>query len=278
MSQDITLYSPAKANLFFHVLNKRSDGYHAIESLVQVFSLFDTLSISLADEISSYSSNIDCLAFDSSNLIYKAIELFKLKTHLKFHVTVHLDKKIPIKSGLGGGSSNAATTLWGLNKLLKTSFTSAELAEMGKELGADVPLFFGPGRVFCQGIGEKLTPVSYESESYYLACPKNLFLSTPEVFKHLNLEDRILPKHKINHYDLLTINHLESPAFKVCPALFDLKQSLYALGFKKVMMTGSGSCFICSSNVTGPFLKGVDFYQVSPLLRERDGWYNLNYY
>jgi 4-diphosphocytidyl-2-C-methyl-D-erythritol kinase len=276
VSQDITLYSPAKANLFFHVLNKRSDGYHAIESLVQVFSLFDTLSISLTDEISSFSSNVDYLTFDSSNLIYRAIELFKLKTHLKFHVKVRLDKKIPIKSGLGGGSSNAATTLWGLNKLLSTSFSSNELAQMGKELGADVPLFFGPGRVFCQGIGEKLTPVSYESKSYYLACPKNLSLSTPEVFKNLNLENRPFPQDKINYYNPLTINHLESSAFNLCPALFELKQSLYALGFQKVMMTGSGSCFICSSNLKNPFLLGVDFYHVLPLLREEKSWYYLD--
>lgn len=278
----ITLFSPAKINLFFRVLNKRKDGYHDIASLIQAISFGDTLSISLKEESSStFSCNEETLVFDEKNLIYKAIELFKKNTHLRFNVDINLDKQIPMQAGLGGGSSNAATTLYALNKLLKTDLSDAVLAEWGSSLGADVPCFFSLGRVFCEGIGEKLTLIEERKESYWIAKPRNLDLSTPSVYEQCNpLQSSTLdPKGLLEAFQnkqISFINDLEKAAFSLLPTLKSFKQSCFDLGFKYVMMTGSGTAFICIGDVINPSLPNTVFIKGSSLSRESDHWYNCS--
>lgn len=203
----LTLFSPAKVNLFFKVLFQREDGYHQIASLFQAVSLGDTLTFELAEDRDQFTSEGIDVPLDSSNLILKALKAFRKKTRLKFFVKIHLVKKIPLGAGLGGGSSNAATTLFGLNQLLsqfylKNSEKKQELAQdlknalikygsclfssdllaLALELGSDVPFFFSSGTAFCQGRGEILEDLQIPLESFYIACP-HLNISTKLVFE-----------------------------------------------------------------------------------------------
>lgn len=277
--KSITLFSPAKINLFFRVLNKREDGYHDIASLIQAISFGDTLSISLRKESSDrFISNESSLLFNNTNLIYKAVELFKKRTHLQFNVDITLDKRIPMQAGLGGGSGNAATTLYALNQLLGAHIPDNTLAVWGSTLGADVPCFFSLGRVFCEGIGEKLTTVEKQDESYWIAKPKNLHLSTAAVYSKCSpsrssMLDPVALLEAFQNKSIFFTNDLESAAFSLLPNLKDFKQSCFDLGFKHVMMTGSGTAFVCVGDVKDPFLPDTVFMKVSSLSRDPSSWY-----
>jgi 4-diphosphocytidyl-2-C-methyl-D-erythritol kinase len=169
--------------------------------------------------------------------------------------------------------------LHGLNQLLHTKIPEATLAAWGSTLGADVPSFFSAGRVFCEGIGEKLTPVTHREESYYLIKPRDLFLSTPEVFAQYNCKTtahkckaRLLDSFARGDGDY--INDLERPAFEMLPALKIFKQRCIDLGFKHVVMTGSGTAFVCvGGDVHPPFMSGVEVMQVKSLCRSPMQWY-----
>lgn len=256
------LFSPAKLNLFFRVLRKREDGYHDISSLFQAISLGDTLSLSIDTQDSFTCSNPE-LPLDSSNLVIKALHLFRKKTSIPFSVRIHLDKQIPMEAGLGGGSSNAATTLWGLNKLLGNPATEKELAVWGSELGSDVPFFFSTGTAFCQGRGEIVESTTLiEPFSAYLAKP-HFGLSTPKVYGAIHYSE-------LSSTDDLYKNDLEKPAFRLKPELAQFKQSLLRMGFSHVCMTGSGTCFFCLGTPSASIFPLIKTFGIS---RSLNSWY-----
>lgn len=265
----LTLFSPAKVNLFFRVLHKRKDGYHDIASVVQCVDFGDTLTVSLTEGEESFSCLETTLSWNLSNLIYKAVHLFREKTGLHFRVSVHLKKRIPMQAGLGGGSSNAATMLYALNHLLNTGISDQELAKWGTTLGADVPCFFGLGRVFCEGIGEQLTLVSQEQEEYWIAKPMHLSLATPEVYAECTPR----PGEILAHHKTLE-NDLEEAAFKILPSLEQFKQQCLALGFTSVTMTGSGTAFVCRGDVLHPDLPHTLFVKTRSISRKAGSWYS----
>lgn len=274
----LILLSPAKINLFFRVLRKREDGYHDIASLFQMVSFGDTLSISLHPSEDSFSTDEPLLRWNQSNLIYRAVELFKQKTGTQFFVRIDLQKKIPMQAGLGGGSSNAATVLYGLNQLLHTKISEEVLAKWGATLGADVPSFFSNGRVFCEGIGEKLTPIAKRQESYWLIKPKNLSLSTPEVFAKY-VVDKMSNKSPSELLEGFSrgfgdyVNDLETAAFELLPSLKEFKNKCIGLGFQHVVMTGSGAAFVCIGDIKPPVFDNADIIKVQSVHRTSEKWY-----
>lgn len=243
-------------NLFFRVKSKREDGYHNIETVMQAIDLLDYLEVER--------SEADEYDLPGSNLVIRALHLFRYKTGEDFRVRVHLTKHIPVFAGLGGGSSNAASMLYGLRQLSESKPSMTTLAEWGAELGSDIPFFFTHGRAFCSGRGEILREVleRMEPTPFYIAKP-DINLSTPEVYAHCTLGT-----------DPLTLgNDLESAAFALRPSLRTFKESLLALGFDAVQMTGSGSGFFCLGGPSHPHLEGTKFYHVRPIYREKDNWY-----
>ena len=135
---ELSLFSPAKLNLFFRVLHRREDGFHEIASLYQAISLGDTLTVALAEE-DQFTCDHPTLPRDASNLVCRAVALFREQTGSAARYRIHLSKKIPVESGLGGGSSNAATVLWGCNALTGSRIPIEKLAQWGALLGSDVP-------------------------------------------------------------------------------------------------------------------------------------------
>lgn len=270
----LELLSPAKLNLFFRVLRKRPDGYHDIASLYQAVDCFDRLFFSPAktDLLTCSDPTLPC---DSSNLVYKALQLFK--THFPFPESfhIHLEKKIPMQAGLGGGSSNAATTLWGLNELTGKRATLKELQELGALLGSDVAFFFSSGTAYCTGRGEVLTPYALPQPlSGWIAKPA-YGLSTPLVYQHTKADylPQRDPEQALKHFPTF-YNDLEVPAFALEPRLAKLKEKLQRSGFESVTMTGSGTAFFCIGK-KAPFpMDEVTFFPFHSIQRLRFSWYS----
>lgn len=272
----LTLRSPAKLNLFLHVVGRREDGYHDLASLFQAIDLCDIISFKLASQ-DHLTCNVANIPLDKTNLILKAAEVFRRHTGLSFGIHVDLQKHIPSQAGLGGGSGNAATALWALNKLLGSPANESELMEWSAEVGSDVPFFFSQGSAFITGRGEYVYPVSaLPPQTLWVVKPFE-GLSTPAVFRQLKLAS-LKPRNcheildRFLYGEPMYFNDLEEAAFAVLPSLQSTKTFLLKCGFETVLMSGSGSSFFCIGEGRGfdsfPYVRKVHFTN-----RKADSWY-----
>lgn len=174
------LPAPAKLNLFLHVTGRRADGYHELQSLMVPISLADTLDFELRED-GRIDRTGDVIGGIEQDLCVRAARLLKQESGTPFGVEIAVDKRIPAGSGMGGGSSDAATTLLALNRLWRLGWPRETLAALGARLGADVPFFLGGGAAFVEGIGERLTPVAWPTGWYAVIHPQ-VAVSTAEIF------------------------------------------------------------------------------------------------
>jgi len=253
MKERLVLESPAKINLRLEILGNREDGYHELKTIFQKVSLHDTLRFSLKKRrgISITTDHPD-LPAGKTNLIYRAAQSILKRSGYKGGATVEVEKRIPLGAGLGGGSSNAATTLKALNQLLETSFSQKELMQMGLEIGADVPFFFLKGAALGSGIGEKLKKIELPRLWYVLIYP-NFEVSTRWAYQnfdkrgkakgltnqqfHISL-DKLLNSPK--GVSQILFNHLEAVVSKKYPQIDVMKKMLLSAGALGALMTGSG--------------------------------------
>lgn len=270
--------SPAKINLFLRVLFRREDGYHEIASLFQAVNLFDEITFNFAtvDRLTSTSDN---LPLDERNLIVKALHLFRKKTNSPHFFHIHLNKKIPIQAGVGGGSSNAATTLFALNALHGFQVNELTLKSWSEELGSDVPFFFSKGSSYCTGRGEIFENVKITSQNkIWLVKPQN-GLSTPLIFKNLKLNECSdkNPKELLDNFlkgNFSPVNDLEKPAFTLLPELKKLKEDLLSQGFERVFLTGSGTALVCLGKNIPDVTYPTTCYPLLFISREEKQWYS----
>ncbi len=274
----ITRLSPAKLNLFLHITGKRADGYHNLQTVFRLLDWGDYLHFSVSDNavISTIDSELSADQFChqllilagaeaitisiEDNLIFKAarallasaIQSNTLPEQLaKVHIT--LDKHLPMGAGLGGGSSNAATTMLVLNEIWQLNFTCAELIKIGATVGADVPIFIFGQDAIAMGIGEELTAINLPNQQYLVLTP-NAHVNTAKLFAHPKLQRDIAPlsiqtiQSQSNYYvqDLLTPYHnVFTPVVtSLAPAVTDALnylQGLEAQTLSTARMTGSGS-------------------------------------
>ena len=266
------LFSPAKINLCFFVLHKRKDGFHEIASLMQAISFGDILTFKKSKHETVTTSNLQ-LACDETNLINKSVRLFRKKTGYLQSFHIHTEKSIPIRSGLGGGSGNVATTLWALNRLSGLSIEEKVLRQWAGEISSDAPFFFSSGTAFVTGRGEVVQDLApLQKRSLWIAKPKDEGLSTPLVYKYCCPHASFI----IDPYSIYEkqqfFNQLESSAFMLRPDLAQLKHKLIELGFNTVVMTGSGSAFFCFGNIQ-PHMSRVKFIKTTFLSRSYKAWY-----
>ncbi len=276
----ISLLSPAKVNLFLRILHRRPDGYHELASLFQTINLCDTLHLAKSDTDILATTDTN-LPTGPSNLIWKAIDLFRKKTGHVFPVNVVLEKRIPVEAGLGGGSSNAAAALWAINHLAGKPASSEDLMTWAAEIGSDVPFFFSSGTAYCTGRGEKiksLPPLPPQKISIFKPLEG---LSTPAVYRRLKVEclQKRDPDSCLKNFMKerpCYFNDLEGAAFELLPSLSQYKKSLEALGFKHVLLSGSGSAFFClGDKVSSPSdLSKSEFeYSTQFISRSDQAWY-----
>ena len=238
----ITLPSPAKLNLFLHILDRREDGYHNLQTLFQILDYGDQLSFSVnkQPEINLISAIEDVAPQD--NLVFKAARALQQATNCRWGCEIQLNKKIPMGAGLGGGSSNAATALVGLNSLWQCDLSLDQLAEIGCELGADVPVFVKGFSAFAEGIGDKLTPITLD-EFWYLVVTPKIKVSTEQIFCHSELT-RNAQAIKIRALsEELYRNDCQSVVETLYPEVKQVSDWLKRYG--NPLMTGTGASVYC---------------------------------
>lgn len=198
----ITLPAVAKLNLFLHITGRRADGYHNLQTLFQLLDSGDELSFTLRDDSNIVLACNDASLINEQNLVVRAARLLQQYSNSTKGCDIYLNKQLPMGGGLGGGSSDAATTLLGLNTLWQLGLSNDELAALGLKLGADVPLFVRGQTSFAEGVGEKLQPVDLPEQVYLVVTP-DCHVSTAEIFQH---PDLIRDTPSILPQDVLTAN------------------------------------------------------------------------
>lgn len=253
----LTLKSFAKLNLFLKVLNKRPDNYHNIETLFERISLYDTISLRLrSDRIINITCENPDLPTDETNFCYKSAKILQDKYKVKKGVDIKIMKRIPISAGLGGGSSNAATTLIGLNRLWRLNLSLNRLVSLSKLIGCDVP-FFIYNSPFAKGLnrGDKIVPINALKELrlwHILVVPK-ITVSTPLVYKkwdafsgltttpyNVKMITSALRIKAVSLLPAFLYNGLEDVTLRLYPQVMRVKKELIHLGLKSILMSGSG--------------------------------------
>ncbi len=246
LTQLLDVPAPAKLNLFLHVVGRRPDGYHLLQSVFMLIDWCDTLHFELRRDGRIQRHDSHGADLPSDDLCVRAATVLKQASGCTLGIDITLDKHIPMQAGLGGGSSDAATTLLALNHLWGLHWPTERLIGLGMQLGADVPFFLGGRNAWVEGIGEQLTPVNLP-ESRFLVLKPPAGVSTPEIFKHpaLNRQEK---RHIIE--DFLAIdarelyrwgsNNLQPVAQRLCP---DISAGLawFSQQGLQARMTGSGS-------------------------------------
>ena len=231
--------APAKLNLFLHILGRRPDGYHNLQTAFQLLQFGDDLQFDItASGAITLSRDYDLVPVEQ-DLIYRAAHLLKQKTGTKRGASIVINKRIPAGGGLGGGSSGAATTLVALNRLWGTGLTDDALATLGLQLGADVPVFIRGHSAWAEGVGEKLVPITL-SDSWYLVIYPCVTISTSEAF---NLPDLTRNTPPITIRDFLAgagHNDCQSAVFHAWPEVGAPARWLDR--WVTPRLTGTGSC------------------------------------
>jgi len=233
--------APAKINIFLHVLRKCPDGYHDLASVMQQISIYDELEFTLRPEgISLHCPGTD-LPTDEKNLIYRAAQAIFYYTGYKGGVEIILNKQIPAAAGLGGGSSDAATTLMALNDQCSLGLKKNELMQLGSKLGADVPFFIFGSCAFATGIGDRLQILSDLPKINMVLINPAFPLSTKTVYENLNLTLTKIPRfYALGDVVRELHNDLEAVSLRMYPELNDFKQMLVNEGALGALMSGSG--------------------------------------
>lgn len=246
------IHSPAKLNLFLEVTEKRTDGYHNIDSVFLTINLADDIKISLleSDKI-DVTTNHPEVPDGEKNIIYTAVTKIKELKKIKSGVKIAVTKNIPVGGGLGGGSGNAGAVIgyladkWGFNP------KSPEILELAKSIGADVPFFLHKTNIaVCGGIGEIVTPIGFKGCLWLILVNPGININTGEVYRNLNLTNPqknskiiidAINKEDLTGISLNLFNRLEEPVLIKYPVIAQIKKDLLDIGCTGSLMSGSGS-------------------------------------
>lgn len=249
----IRIKAPAKVNLTLAVLGKRPDGFHELESWVVRIDLCDVLDFAASDDWNlSVNSRDPAVTHDEQNLVSRAAAALARHADCPRHARVSLTKFIPAGAGLGGGSSDAAATLRGLNQLWELNWPDERLAGIAAEIGSDIPFFLGPPSAIMRGRGERIEPVPFSFHGWIGLIIPFFNLATADVYRRFEMPHQsihadlceILALHQrgSRHWAPLLFNDLEAAAFALKPELAQLRADVQRCGRVPVRMTGSGSC------------------------------------
>lgn len=260
----IVVHAPAKVNLFFEVLGKRSDGYHEIETLMCPISLYDTLCVSEASDGQTQfactnasmagpgPSWVGDVPSGSTNLVVRAVEWLRRRTGANRGIAIRLIKRIPTAAGLGGGSSDAAAALVATNALWSLGLSQAELWRGAAELGSDVPFFLAGGPAICRGRGEHVEPVTGIGKLHFVVVRPPAGLSTADVYRACRVSEQpqspqplldALARGEQQRIGRLLLNRLAPAAAGLSTWMARLRARLAELDLVGYSMSGSGSAW-----------------------------------
>jgi 4-diphosphocytidyl-2-C-methyl-D-erythritol kinase len=236
MARRLALLSPAKLNLFLHITGRRPDGYHTLQSLFQLLDWGDDMEF-VANNSGRVTLDCEGIAIEpADNLVLRAAGLLQAG---KLGAHISLRKRIPVGGGLGGGSSNAATTLVALNHLWGLHLGPGKLGELGRSLGADVPVFVGARTAWAEGIGEILTPVELPPRWYLILAP-DCHVSTAQIFSHRELTRNTSPIKIAAFFDGRARNDCQDLVRSLYPEVDNALKILEKFGSAR--LTGTGAC------------------------------------
>ncbi len=246
--QELNIKSPSKINIGLNIISKRDDGYHNLETIFYPLSLSDEILI-IKSEKFHFTSDDKSLQSDDNNLVTRAHRLTENFTNEKLNCKIILRKHIPIGAGLGGGSSNAAAILKGLNELFELRISKEKLKELALQLGSDVPLFLEQLPAFAESRGEIIRPVKINFSGYVLIVNPGIHISTKWAFTKIapKTPDKslkvLIKKNTIDFNDLIRYasNDFENVVFKEFPQIKEIKERFLQFGSCLSLMTGTGS-------------------------------------
>lgn len=253
MNTQLILPAPAKLNLFLHITGKRDDGYHLLQTVFQMLDYADSIKLELRKDSQikrlqdpDNPEALKDIPF-ASDLCIRAAQLLQDHTDTQLGVNITLHKKLPIGGGIGGGSSDAATVLHGLNQLWNCRLSDKELAELALQLGADVPVFIHGNTAWAEGVGEQLTPIELD-ENWFLVIHPNISVSTAEIFadQGLTRDCAALTITRFLHGSGFEeqLNVFEPIVKNKYPQIADAISWLST--FSPARLTGTGSCIFAS--------------------------------
>lgn len=235
----LKLLSPAKLNLFLLITGQRANGYHELQTLFQLLDHGDEISLKLREDSDiRLIDSIEGVA-DEDNLLFRAAMALREASGCQLGADIGIDKVLPMGGGIGGGSSNAATVLLGLNHLWGTQLSLDQLAELGLALGADVPVFVRGRTAWAEGVGEFLEPLNTEEKTYLVLRP-DCSISTAEIFSDQQLTRNSRAITIAAFFEQGSRNDCETVARKLHPKLD--KALIWLNNFTSAKMTGTGSC------------------------------------
>lgn len=250
----LTLNAPAKINLYLRILRKRVDGFHDIETIFEKVSLCDKITLRKRKHGIRVLSQARDVPKDKTNLCFKAAQALFKETDLDAGAEIRIDKRIPVACGLGGGSSDAASVLLGLNRLLSLGLAQDKLLQIAERLGADVPFFLIPhSRALGEGKGEILSPLRIRKRHWYVLVWPRLKISTRRMYQHpkitltkgpsdVKIISRALEKGDLTALNKRTFNSFEPILTKKYKQILEIKKALNSSGACATMMSGSGPC------------------------------------
>lgn len=255
----MTVEVPAKLNLYLKVLGKRKDGYHNIETVFERIALFDRIVLrSLKNGKIKIFSDHPEVPVGRAGLVYKTINLLREKLRVSEGAEVKIFKRIPVAAGLGGGSSDAASILMGLNKLWKLSLKMPVLVELGKTLGGDVPFFLKRcSFAAAKGRGDEITPLGWKAKFWHLVISPPLKLLSKDIYTEYRRKGRLSATANS------ITNDLEGAVLKKAPVVARLKGALRNMGLTHSLVSGSGP------SVFSLFRKRKEAMRAKKLLIER---------
>lgn len=188
-----TFLAPAKINLFLHITGQRADGYHQLQTVFRLLDFYDTVYLKPNNDGFIKRTRQIAGVLEADDLCVRAAQLLQQHAQCSMGVEIVLEKRIPMGGGLGGGSSDAATVLLGLNRLWQLNLSQAELKALGLKLGADVPVFIHGENAWAEGVGEVLTTIKLK-EAYYVVLTPDAHVSTAQIFANKQLTKNTIPK------------------------------------------------------------------------------------
>lgn len=249
MLSSLTVSSPAKLNLFLHITGQRDNGYHELQTLFQLIDLYDSLTFTLRADNAIQITGLAHVNL-TDNLIYRAAKLLQPFARISGGCDIQLDKHIPMGAGLGGGSSNAATTLLVLNKLWDCQQSTTQLLTMAAQLGADVPIFVYGKNAWAEGIGDIITPIENLPKKQFIILKPDCFISTQTLFSEKTLTRDAKPTKFAAYQESPSQfqNHFEVLARAIYPEVEQAFSYLNQFGIAK--LTGTGACVFLEVDCT----------------------------
>ncbi len=250
------MLAPAKINLVLRILDRRAEGFHNLWSLMQTVDLEDEVAIQLSQHHAGINLHCDSpsLSTDQTNLVYRAAKAVLQRSERKIGLDIVLTKRISMGAGLGGGSSDAAATIIGLNRLLNLGWSTRDMAQVGQALGSDVPFFFFAPSATVAGRGEQVNPVRITGSRWIVLVNPGFPVETKWAYQQLSssraeaqpLSDSHAALGRERHLSWEQVlgvveNDFEIPVFKTHPGLQEIKQKLLAQGAEAALLSGSGA-------------------------------------